>query len=87
MCFSDLASKMRLASGLRLECVEDSIRHLVDLERIPVHGLRLGECELASLLQELSEISGLVWLRLEHQEDPNGYGHFVSLSSISADAG
>src|SRR5207248_9392365 len=66
----DLAVQMCLSCLFGFEGVEDAVRRIAGLERVPGDGSFLLRGELATAAQEVGERVAFSRLRLEESEDP-----------------
>src|ERR687892_2032774 len=71
----DLAIQVGLAAVLVLKRVEDAVRRLADLERVPGHRALFGYGERAAVLEKLAELASLLGLGLEQGEHTESHGH------------
>src|SRR6476469_9613650 len=75
----NLTIEMRLPAGVVVEGVENPIRGVADLERVPGHCARLRRGEIAPTLQELPQVLTPARLGLEQCEHPECRTHVNSL--------
>ena len=67
----DLAAQVRLAAGGRFEGVEDAVRRVPELERLPRHRAVLGDCELTPGFEERGGSSPLPRLASSKASSPS----------------
>jgi hypothetical protein len=70
----DLAVQMRLTRVLGLEGVEDPVRRVVDLERVPVDRPGLAPDDLTTTPQECSQVISFSLCALRKATNPS-HGH------------